>query len=128
MVLSMAPLHSLGQDDQNKVQHNLLVMSSHCQQHHLTPMSSPMAHDTDARTGTSIGTKSHIIPLNNHLNMTNTMVSLMAASTSCDSTHAIAIYIPKNNMPSNAIHKSHMPITSGAHMRQLCQYICLIWT
>ena len=43
----------------------------------ITPMASSTTHDTDARIGTSTGTKSHIIPLNNHPNMTNAMMSLM---------------------------------------------------
>ena len=75
-------------------------------------------------TGTSTGTKSHIIPLNNHLNMMNAMMSLMVTSASCDSKHIIAKYVSKLICPLNAI---HVPISS-LHMRQLCQYICLIWT
>ena len=45
---------------------------------------SVMAHNTDASTSTCIDTKSHIIHLNNHLSMTNAMVSLRAPSASCD--------------------------------------------
>ena len=49
-----------------------------------------MTHDTDVRPGTTTGIKA-IIPLNNHLNMTNAMMQLMALSASCDRKHAIGI-------------------------------------
>ena len=39
---------------------------------------SAVAHDTDARTGNHTSIKGYIIPLNNHLNITNAVVSLMA--------------------------------------------------
>ena len=70
----------------------------------MIPMASPMAHDTDASTGTNTGTKSHIILLNNHLNMTNAMVSLMVSSTSCDRKHVTAMKLPTTKMPINATH------------------------
>ena len=75
---SVAPLQSFGQDNWNEVKHDLfLVMWCHQHQHHMIPMTSSMAKDTGASTGTTTWTKSHIIPLNNDLNMTNAMVSLM---------------------------------------------------
>ena len=43
---------------------------------------SGLISDTHAITGTSTGTKCHIISLNNHLNMPNAMVSLAAPSAS----------------------------------------------
>ena len=46
----------------------------------ISSMALSMACDTDARTGTRINTKSHMISLNNHFNMTNKIVSLMAPS------------------------------------------------
>ena len=58
-----------------------------------------MAHDTNAITGTSTGTKCHIVALNNHFNKTNAMVSLMTSSASCDNKYATVTYIPKTNMP-----------------------------
>ena len=57
-----------------------------------------MAHETDARTGTSTGSKSHIYHLSNHPNMTKAMVSLMAASESRNKKHATVIYMPNSNM------------------------------
>ena len=61
-----------------------------------------MAHDMNARTGTSIGTKDHMIPLN----MTNAVVSLMAHSKLYDWKHVFAIYVPKTNMP--LLHLTHI--------------------
>ena len=55
--------HSLGQDDQNKVEHYFLGHVQPLHQHRMTPMASSMAHDTDGRTGTSIGTNSCIVSL-----------------------------------------------------------------
>ena len=55
----------------------------------------PMTHDTDASTGTSTGIKSYKILLNNHLNMTNAMVTLMALSASCDRKCFIAMHVQK---------------------------------
>ena len=70
-------------------------------QNTIVPLSLLLAsNDTDVSIGT--GTKSHIIPLNNHLNMLNAIVSLMATS-ACDRKHVIAMYVPK--------------------MGHLCQYI-----
>ena len=37
------------------------------------------------------------------------------------------MYVPKTNMPSSVRYEPHMPISSHAHIRQLCQYICLIY-
>ena len=50
---------------------------------------------------TSNGTKSHIIPLNNHLNIRRTMLSLMASSASCDRKHDIAMLMPESVYMSN---------------------------
>ena len=90
MVSSMASLHSLAQDDQNKVQYHLWVMWCHWYQWHMTLL--------PANTGTSTGTKNHI-SLNNHLNMTNAMISLMVPLASNDKKHVIAMYLPKSIMP-----------------------------
>ena len=57
-----------------------------------------MAYDTDARASTSTGIKSDLISLNNHLNITNSMVSLMAPSASHDKKDATAMYMPKINI------------------------------
>ena len=102
MVLAMASLYFLGQDNWIKMQHDFLVMWCHWHWHYMTPMTLSVAHGIDASTGTSTNTKGHIIPLNNHLNITNAMVSLMAPSASCWSNQIC---------PSNATHKPNMPIT-----------------
>ena len=94
-------------------------------QHHIMPIAQCMAHDTVARTGTITGTNSHTLPLNIHLNKTNAIVSLMA---SCDKKHPTPFYMPKLICSSNATYKPHIPISSCAHVRHLCQYTCLIWT
>ena len=54
-------------------------------------MALSMAHDTDASSSISSDTKSHIIPVNNHLNKTNAMVSLLAPSALCDRKHITAM-------------------------------------
>ena len=74
-------------------------MWCHLHYHHMKAMASSMVLDTDASNGTNTVTISHIIPLNNHLNMTNAMVSWMAPSASCDRKHVTAMYIPKYNIP-----------------------------
>ena len=61
----------------------LMCAASHWHWHHMAPMTSSMAHDTDASTDI----KSNKIPLNNHLNMTNAMLSFMALSATCDWQH-----------------------------------------
>ena len=76
-----------------------LVIWCHWQWHHLIPMATLMVHDTDTSTSTSTHTKCHIVPLNNHLNMTKAMLSLIAPSTLCDRKHVTAMYVPKCNMP-----------------------------
>ena len=111
-------LLSLGQGDQYEIQHDFSG--------HMIPMLPSMPCDTDTKTGTNTGRKSQMIPLNNHLNMTNAIVSLMTPSASGDRKHVIAIYMPKLLCPSNATYKQHMPISSCAHMRQQCHYICII--
>ena len=73
----------------------------------------PMEHDTDTHTSTSA--KSHLISLNNELNITYAMVSLIAPSVSCDRKHAIDLYIPKTNIPSNAMYKPNLSVISNAH-------------
>ena len=93
MVSSMVSLHFLGQDDINEVQHDIFD--------HMMPMAASMAHDTEPSTS-STGTRSHIISLNNHLNITNAKVWLMSPSASCDWKYVIAIYILKTYMLSNA--------------------------
>ena len=92
-----ASLHSLGQDA--KMRYNMISLFMWCHQHqnHMIPIGT--VNDTDARTSTSTGTKCHIIPLNNHLNNRNAMVSLMTPSASCDRKHVTAMHIPKTNMP-----------------------------
>ena len=50
-------------------------------------MASSIVHDTDASTGTSTGTNGHILPLNNHFNMKNAMMSLMVPLAPCDRKH-----------------------------------------
>ena len=127
-VSSILSFHLLGQDDQKEMQNNFLamwcqlhhqwyhcmclvniikmrcnmtflVMGCHWYQHFMIPMALSMVHDTHASTSTSTGTKSHIIPLTNHLNKRNVMVWLMGTSASHDRKHAIAMYMPKTNMP-----------------------------
>ena len=58
-----------------------------------------MKHDTYASTTTSTGTSSHTIPLNNHVNKTYSVLSMVASLVSCDRKHITAIYITKTNMP-----------------------------
>ena len=53
------------------------------------------SHDTHFNTGTSTGTKSHVIPLIKHVNMTDAMVSVTAISASCDRKHVTAMNVPK---------------------------------
>ena len=48
----------------------------------MTTMVMTVAHGNDASTGTHTCTKGDVIPLYNHLNMTNAMVSLIALSAS----------------------------------------------
>ena len=83
----------------------------------MPPMASSIEHDTNTRAGTPLTPESHIIPLNNHLNMTDAKVSLMVLSASCDRKHIIKMYVPKINMPQNVTYKSHMPKCSCADMR-----------
>ena len=85
-------------------------------------MAMTVAHDTDASTSTSTGTKV-IIPLNCHLNKRNAIVSLMTASASCDKKHVIAMYMPKLICPSNVTYKSHVSISSCKHKTTMLVYI-----
>ena len=87
-------------------------------------MALSMENDTNAST--SIGAKDHIIPLHNHPNMTNDIQSLMTPSASCHRKHINVMYVPKTNMPVNVTYNPCVPASSFAHMRQLCQYTCLI--
>ena len=54
------------------------------------------SHYTDATTGT----KNHVIPLNNYLNMMNAMMSLMAPSASYDRKNCIC-YISCTDIPTH---------------------------
>ena len=56
-------------------------------QHDMIPGALSRAHHTDVSTCI----KSHTIHLNNHLNIRNAMVSLMAPSRSCDREHVFAM-------------------------------------
>ena len=58
-----------------------------------------VAHDTDDSIGTNTAIKSHTIPLNNHLNMINEIVSWTEPSASCEKKHLISMYVPKTDMP-----------------------------
>ena len=78
----------------------------------MLPMVPSIANDTDASTSASTGTKSYVTPLNNHLNMTNAMVSLMAPSASCDRKDAIAMFIAI--CLSSVTYKPLLPISSCA--------------
>ena len=80
----MESLHSLGYDDQNDMQHDFFGQVKLLPSDHITPKASSMAHDTDSITGASSSIRSQTGPLNNHINMTNPMVSLMLPSASCD--------------------------------------------
>ena len=62
-------------------------------------MALSVVHDADVCTGTSTVTRSHIIPVNKHLNIRNAVVLLMVPLASCDRKHVIATYMPKTNMP-----------------------------
>ena len=77
-LMSIKPLHSLGQFDLNRVQHEFLVMSCHWHQHYMIPMILLMVNDNGASTCIRIGTKNQIIPLKYHLNMRAVTVSLIA--------------------------------------------------
>ena len=123
-VSSMTLLKSLGQDDWNGVQHDFF-------DHMMTLTSASTTYDANGTLMADLVLvlpPIHIIPINNYLNMTNALVSLMAPSASCAKNHTIAMYMPKTNMPSNATSKLHLQISSCAHMRQLCLYICLTLT
>ena len=89
---SVALLDSLGQDDQNEEQQDFFGY---------LPLAST-SHDTNgiinASTGNSTDTNSHVTPLNNHLNMGNAKMSLLAPSASCDEKHIIALSMQKTNM------------------------------
>ena len=68
-----------------------IVMSCHWHKHHVL-----VPNDTDASTSNCTGTESHVIPLNNLLNMTNAKVSLMAPSALCGKKYVIAMYMPQS--------------------------------
>ena len=71
-----------------------LVMWCHLHQYHMILLPLSVAHDTDANTSTSTGTKSHLIPPRNHLNMVNARVLLMAPSASFGRKHVTVIFVP----------------------------------
>ena len=68
----------------------------------MNKMALSVAHGIDISTGTHTSSKDHIMPLNNHLNISNAMVSLMDPQH-----HVIAIYMTKTNMPLKC-HISHI--------------------
>ena len=108
MVSSMAAVNSLGQDDWNEMQDDFI-------------------HTNGINNGTwqwcqhkySHWHKSHIIPLNNHLNKIYTMVSLMVPSVSCEKKHVIAMYVPKTNMPLQS-HINHTCQSVHVHLCNNC--------
>ena len=109
-----------------------LVTWYHWHQHHMIPMALLMPHDTYASTNINTSTRGHITPVDNHLNKINKMVSLIPLSGSHDRKHSFAKHGIANCMqqllfPSNFTHKPHVLISSST-MKQLCQYIFLIWT
>ena len=87
----------------------------------MTPVTSSVAHDTDAKSATSTGTKSHMLQLDNDLNITNAVMSFMAPSASYNRIHG-HICAKDLVFPSNVTKKPDMSISSHAHMKQLCQY------
>ena len=106
---SMAPLYSLGQDNQIEIHKDFFSYVMALASHHTMALS--MAHGIDASTGTSMSTNGQIIPLNNHLNIANSMVSLIASSPLC------YCHVHKEEIcPSNATYMLHMPISSFAHI------------
>ena len=74
-----------------------------------------IAHDTDARTGISSDTKSYLVSLNNHVNMPNEIVSLMAPSASLYRKHVITMYMQIAVPLKCYIFKPQMPISSCAY-------------
>ena len=60
--------------------------------------------------------------------MTKAIVSLIAPWVSCDRKHAIAMCMLKTSMSLKCyIYIPYVIYRCVMHMRQLCQYICLIW-
>ena len=55
------------------------------------------------------------------------MVSFMASSAACNRNMLLPCTCQKLMFPFNITCKPYMPIRSCAHMRQLCQYICIIY-
>ena len=100
IVSLMAPMLFLGQDNQIYMQHDLFVYVM------------PLVLATHDNNGTVSGTwywcqhwyspqaPKAITPLNNHLNIANPMMWLMAPPTN----QVIAMYMTKTNMPLNATH------------------------
>ena len=99
-----------------------VMILCHWVQHHMIPMELHMEHDTDASIGTTTDTKSYVIPLNNHPNKGNVMMSLTAQSASCDRKHVTAMCMSISKM-SVKCHISYMCKLVHVHMRQLCPYI-----
>ena len=120
MVLSMASLYFLGEDNWIEMQHDFSGMWCHWNWHHMMPMALSVAHSTDVSNGTSTSTKCHIIPLNNHLNITNTMVQLTAPSTPCychvHDQNEYALHIPKisHTYQLVPVHRWHLYLSINA--------------
>ena len=102
------------------VVYNISFVVIWCHWHQMRPMTLSIAYGTDTGNGIKTSTNGHIMHLNNHVNMSNEMVSSVAPSASC------YCHVHDNNKIclSNATYKPHMTISSWP----LCQYICLPWT
>ena len=108
--------------------------------YHVPPLNNSMNHpnarvpptvllvsqDTDVSTGTNTGTKGQIIHLSNHLNILNAMVSLMHHQQQVTRDMLLPFMCKKLKCLSNASYMPHMPISSHAHRKHLCQHICII--
>ena len=88
-------------------------------------MADSMPHDTVASAGTNTGTKSHIIPLNNHLNMTNATITLMTQSASYDRKHIMAMYMHRTNVPLKC-HTCQLVQVHDITMSVYMPYVCAI--
>ena len=80
-----------------------------------------MAHDTDASTSTSNGTKSHILHLNNNLNKKCNVVIDSSISIMWQEKCYFDDLL-KANMPSNATYRPHKPISSYVHETTMSVY------
>ena len=112
-VSPMAAFHSLSQYDQNKMQHDVLVMWCHWHQHPMMLMVLSMGRDTDARSGTNIGIKCHNISI---------QISKLKMKWCHSFYHQyhktgdilLPCTCPKLICPSNVTYKPWMPINSSA--------------